>query len=262
MVTAPVWVAVGATGQTASVPLHAGSTYTWTLTGGTITGGQGSEQITFDAGIPGTTMMLAVIESNTGCDSPATSVKIQVDFLDVPPTNIFHDYVDTIARNAITVGCGDGTVYCPDDPNTRAQMAVFLLKSKLGSDHVPPPATGTVFADVHPGDFAADWIEELASLGITGGCDPNNYCPDAPVTRGQMAVFLLKTLLGSTYLPPPATHIFEDVPPGYFAIDWIEDLYNRQITGGCNALPLRYCPDDPNTRAQMAVFLTKTFGLQ
>ena len=77
-----------------------------------------------------------------------------------------------------------------------------------------------------------------------------------------MAVFLLKTLMGKDYVPPPAAGIFEDVPSDYFAIDWIEDLYNRQITGGCQADPLHYCPDDPNTRGQMAVFLTKTFSLQ
>ena len=241
--------------------MHVGSSYAWTLTGGTITGGQGTSQITFDAGVPGTTMTLQVVETNTTCASPAAIAKVQVDFSDVPPSNPFHDYVDTIARNGITVGCQDGTVYCPDDPSTRAQMAVFLLKSKFGADHVPPAAVEGVFLDVHPGDFAADWIEELASLGITGGCGNGNYCPNDPVTRGQMAVFLLKTLLGMDYVPPPAAHIFEDVPADYFSIDWIEDLYNRQITAGCQANPLRYCPDQPNTRAQMAVFLTKTFSL-
>jgi hypothetical protein len=33
------------------------------------------------------------------------------------------------------------------------------------------------------------------------------------------------------------------------------------ITGGCGTSPLRYCPTDPNTRGQMAVFLVKTFNL-
>ena len=41
---------------------------------------------------------------------------------------------------------------------------------------------------------------------------------------------------------------------------WIEDLYNRGIAGGCGGG--RFCPKNPNTRAQMATFLTKTFGLQ
>jgi len=236
--------------------------YTWTLSGGTITGGQTTHQIVFDAGSAGTTMHCTVVESVNGCLSPAGSRNIQVDFNDVPPSHPFHDFIDTVARNQITVGCGGGN-YCPGQNIARSQMAVFLLKSKYGFGHVPPPATGTVFGDVHIGDFAADWIEELAALGITGGCGNGNYCPNNPVTRSEMAVFLLKTLLGSGYAPPPATGaIFADVHLGDFAVDWIEDLYARGVTGGCNVNPLRYCPNNPNTRGEMAVFVTKTFGLQ
>jgi hypothetical protein len=139
-------------------------------------------------------------------------------------------------------------------------MAVFLLKGKFGSAHVPPPATGTVFGDVHPGDFAADWIEELAGLGITGGCGGGNYCPANPVTRAQMAVFLLKSEHGSVYVPPTCIGVFTDVLcPGGFAVDWIEQLASEGITGGCGGT--NYCPNNPNTRGQMAVFLVKTFGL-
>ena len=263
VVSAPLSAAIGATGLSGGVADHAGSTYAWTLTGGTIASGQGTASIAFNAGAPGTTMLLQVIETNTACSSPAAAAKVQVDFLDVPPVHPFHDFVNTIARNGITAGCADGTLYCPDAPNTRAQMAVFLLKSKYGSDHVPPPATGTVFLDVSAANPFAPWIEELAALQVTGGCGGGNYCPGDPVTRAQMAVFLLKTLNDSTYVPPPATGtIFGDVPLGAFAAAWIEDLYGRGITGGCQPSPLLYCPDQPNTRGQMAVFLTKTFGLQ
>jgi hypothetical protein len=143
-------------------------------------------------------------------------------------------------------------------------MAVFLLKAKLGSDHVPPACTGTVFLDVPcTGGQFDPWIEELASLGITGGCGGGNYCPDAAVTRQQMAVFLLKAHDGSSYTPPVCVGIFGDVTctPGVGFPDWIEEIYNRSITGGCQASPLLYCPTNPNTRGQMAVFLVKTFGL-
>jgi len=182
------------------------------------------------------------------------------DFLDVPQTHDFHAFVESIFRAGITAGCGGGD-YCAESPVTRAEMAVFLLKSRFGPFHAPPAAVDGIFADVHPGDFAADWIENLASLGITSGCGNGDYCPDDPATRAEMAVFLLKTLLGSSYEPPAPTGIFADVPVGSFADRWIEDLYNRQITSGCGADPLVYCPDDPNTRGEMAVFLTKTFAL-
>jgi serine protease AprX len=261
-ITAPISAAPQASGLAASATSGSGHTTTWTLTGGAITSGQGTAAITFDAGDAGTTMLLEAVDSLGDCSAPAASALVSVDFLDVPPSNTFHDFVNAVARNGVTAGCGLGN-YCPTDAVNRAQMAVFLLKSKLGASHVPPPATGTAFLDVPQGSFAADWIEELASLGVTGGCGSGNYCPGAPVTRAQMAVFLLKTHLGSAYVPPSCIGLFADVAcPSGFAVDWVEDLYGRAVTGGCSASPLLYCPDNANTRGQMAVFLTKTFSLQ
>ncbi|HEX4440430.1 MAG TPA: hypothetical protein VH854_10200, partial [Thermoanaerobaculia bacterium] len=81
------------------------------------------------------------------------------------------------------------------------------------------------------------------------------------VTRQQMAPFLLKTLKGSSHVPPGCSGVFSDVAcPGTFT-NWIEELYGLGITGGCSTSPLKYCPTNPNTRAQMAVFLVKTFLL-
>ena len=80
-----------------------------------------------------------------------------------------------------------------------------------------------------------------------------------------MAVFLLKAEHGPSYTPPACsgTGIFADVPcPGGFAVNWIEQLYAEGVTGGCSSIPLLYCPDNANTRGQMAVFLAKTFNLQ
>jgi len=182
------------------------------------------------------------------------------DFLDVAPSDPFHDAILTILREGISSGCGSGN-YCPLVSVTRAQMAVFLVKAKFGSGYQPPAPSGTVFGDVPADGFAAAYIEQLAALGVTGGCGFGNYCPNAPVTRAQMAVFLLKTSLGETYVPPPATGVFADVPVGSFAAAWIEDLYARGVTAGCNLVPLLYCPESPNTRGQMAVFIVRTFGL-
>jgi hypothetical protein len=133
-------------------------------------------------------------------------------------------------------------------------MSVFLLKSRYGFEHTPPPATGTVFGDVHPGDFAADWIEELAALGITAGCGGDDYCPADPVTREQMAVFLLKALEGSGYTPPDPTGVFGDVPTDDPFAPWIEDLAGRQITGGCQTDPLLYCPLRQTSRGEMVLY--------
>jgi hypothetical protein len=138
-------------------------------------------------------------------------------------------------------------------------MAVFLLRAEHGAGWAPPPATGTVFGDVPAGSFAAAWIEALAGEGITGGCGGGNYCPGNPVRRDQMAVFLLKAEHGGSYAPPSCTGIFGDVAcPSPFAA-WIERLAAEGITAGCGGGD--YCPASPNTRGQMAVFLTRAFSL-
>ena len=184
------------------------------------------------------------------------------EFTDVPQSDIFYDFIEKLIRNSVTAGCGGGA-YCRNATNTRAQMAVFQLKAFLGAGYTPPPCTGTVFADVPcTGGIFDPWIEDLASRGISGGCGGGNFCPGNPVTRGQMAPFLLKTLLGAAYTPPDCTGtVFFDVPcTGGIFDPWIEDLAARLITAGCAGG--NYCPSAPNTRGQMAVFLVKTFDLQ
>jgi hypothetical protein len=73
-------------------------------------------------------------------------------------------------------------------------MAVFLLRSKYGASYVPPAVgANTGFGDVSTTYWSAAWIKQLVVEGITAGCGNGNYCPDSPVTRAQMAVFLVKT---------------------------------------------------------------------
>jgi len=101
-------------------------------------------------------------------------------------------WIEALKTDGITGGCG-AEIYCPDEAVTRAQMAIFLLKSKYGAGYTPPDATGTMFTDVPAGYWAAGWIEQLAVEGITGGCGGGNYCPSDAVTRAQMSVFLQRT---------------------------------------------------------------------
>jgi hypothetical protein len=180
------------------------------------------------------------------------------DFSDVPSPQQFYFHITRLVANGITAGCGGG-IYCPLSSVTRQQMAVFLLKSKNGICYVPPPCTPGVFDDVNCGvNPFAPWIEALAAANITGGCGGANYCPTNAVTRQQMAVFLLKTKHGATYLPPDCDQDFDDVICGVnpFAA-WIEQLAAEGITGGCGGA--NFCPTLPVRRDQMAAFLYNTF---
>lgn len=97
--------------------------------------------------------------------------------------------IEYIARRNITAGC-DTNLFCPADSVTRAQMAAFLIRA-LGLKNLPtvndPP-----FEDVGVNYWAAPYIQELARRGITDGCGNNNFCPEMPVTREQMAAFMVR----------------------------------------------------------------------
>jgi hypothetical protein len=181
-------------------------------------------------------------------------------FLDTPPTGIFTPFVTRLVAGEVTAGCGGGN-YCPGAPVTRAQMAIFLLRGNRGACYVAPPATGTVFLDVPLGSFADRWIEDLAASGVTSGCGNNNFCPDFAVTREQMAVFILRTLEGPGYFPPPcANPTFGDVPCSSGFSSWIYELGRRGITSGCGGG--NYCPTQVVPREQMATFIAAAFGLR
>src|SRR5690606_4339530 len=98
-------------------------------------------------------------------------------------------------------------------------------------------------------------VAALANAGITRGCNPpsnDRFCPDEPVTRGQMAAFLVRALgLAASHLS------FVDTAGHTFAAN-ISALAAAGITRGCNPPANdRFCPDDYVTRAQMAAFLRR-----
>jgi hypothetical protein len=184
-------------------------------------------------------------------------------FADVPNGYWAKAQIEQFYNAGITTGCAENPLrYCPENAVKRSAMAVFLLRAKYGSSYTPPDRPSS-FGDVPESYWAQNWIERLYYEGITTGCsvDPANYCPETTVTRGAMAVFILRAKYGSSYAPPPATGLFADVPTSDWMAPWIEQLYREGITTGCAADPLRYCPTNPVTRAAMAVFLLRAFGL-
>ena len=184
-------------------------------------------------------------------------------FADVPFSYWASSYIERLYSAGITSGCSIIPLnYCPDSTVTRAQMAVFLLKGIHGSSYTPPTVGGsTGFNDVATSYWAAGWIKQLAAEGITSGCGTSVYCPDANVSRAQMAVFLLKAKYGSAYTPPAVggSTGFSDVATNYWAAAFIKQLAAEGVTSGCGSGT--YCPDADVTRAQMAVFLVKAFNL-
>ena len=131
---------------------------------------------------------------------PATSADaITSGRFDDDDGSIHESNIEALAAAGITLGCSsDGTLFCPGDPVTREQMASFLTR---GLQLAPAPSAG--FLDVVPGSVHAANIDSLAAAGITLGCSPDGslFCPGDPVTREQMASFLVRGL-GLTPITP------------------------------------------------------------
>jgi uncharacterized repeat protein (TIGR01451 family) len=180
-------------------------------------------------------------------------------FLDVPPSHPFYNEIGKLSARGITIGCGGGN-YCPDEVVTREQMAAFIIRA-LGEFNPPTPPSQR-FTDVPPENPFYAFIEEMALRQITLGCGGNNYCPTNPVSREEMAAFLIRALHDPGYIPPPpASQRFNDVPPEHPFYAHIEEMAVLGITLGCSANPPLYCPTSTVTRAQMAAFLVRAFNL-
>ena len=96
----------------------------------------------------------------------------------------------------------------------------------------------------------------MKELAITSGCSITTYCPDDTITRGQMAVFTVRALMGNNF-PQATTPDFTDVLSTDPFRPFINKMRELGITTGCG--PTTYCPVDPVTRGQMAVFIIRAF---
>lgn len=128
------------------------------------------------------------------------------DHFDDDDGSIHEADINSLADAGVTLGCNppENTNYCPDDQVAREEIASFLVRAvEL------PPTDEDYFTDDEGSVHEAD-INALAQAEVTLGCNPPDntlYCPDDPVTRGEMASFLVRAFdLGGDQPPPP--------PPG------------------------------------------------
>ncbi len=174
-------------------------------------------------------------------------------FLDVPSSHVFADNIIWMVDNEITLGCtADGLYFCPEANVTRGQMASFIDRAWA------LPATGQdFFTDDETSTHEAS-INRVAAAGITLGCDASGtlFCPNDPVTREQMASFILRA---APTLADTNVDYFDD-DDGSTHEDNINRLAHNAITLGCDPNDARlYCPTLFVTRGQMAAFIHRTF---
>jgi hypothetical protein len=178
---------------------------------------------------------------------PTSASAVSAAYVDVPDDGTHAVNIDKIAAAGITAGYSDGT-FRPDVSVTRAQMATFLVRA-LGLT----PIDGTRFGDT-AGDVHERSINAVAEAGITLGDQQGNFQPAQPVTRAQMATFLVRAL----DLPSGAPAAFSDIAGNTHA-DNIQRLVHATITTGYSDGTFR--PNVAVSRAQMATFLSRALDL-
>ena len=226
-----------------------------------------------------------------GASSKTWTLHVGDSFTDVPRSQTFYKRIETLLHYGITAGC-TATTYCPNDPVSRANMAIFIAKGIAGSGP-KVPSSGTVgaspynctaggvslFPDVLPTDSFCKHVHYIAAKNVTAGCAGGGYCPNDTVTRIQMASFVAKAIVAPlggpgvplSYGPDPVTGFsyscdagspsvhFTDVPATDVFCKHAHYLWAKGVISGCGATT--YCPDDAVTRDAMAKFLTTAFHL-
>jgi hypothetical protein len=184
-------------------------------------------------------------------------------FRDVLSTYWAYGAIDNCNRAGIVGGYGDGT-YLPEVEVTRDQMAVYIARALAGSDAgVTTPTGPATFADVPEDYWAWRYVEYCKSLNIVAGYW-DGYHPTEVVNRGQMAVYIARSIVDPTgedglasYTPPTAAS-FTDVATDYWAYKHIEYCKEHGVVNGYWD---GYHPEEAVTRGQMAVYVARAFGL-
>ena len=163
--------------------------------------------------------------------------------------------IEIIADLGITQGCNppDNDRFCPTAGVSRAEMAAFIIRALDETENIGPYEGR--FSDVEEDAWYAGYVERLAELEITTGTGPEVFAPDRVVSRSEMAAFLIRAF--GTGTTEEAVGVFADVPTDAWYVTQVEELYDLGVTRGCAVAPLRYCPEAPVTRAQMASFLAR-----
>jgi hypothetical protein len=189
-------------------------------------------------------------------------------FPDVPPRLWAWHEIGACAQAHIVLGFSSDGCYHYERPVTRDQMAVYTARALAGGDeNVPSGPAVASFRDVPKDFWAYDYIEYAAQRNVVQGYEDGTYDPSKELDRGQMAVFIARSICdptgeeGLAGFPLPPRPTFADIPSEFWAYRHIEYLAasDRQVVRGYpDGL---YHPEFICRRDQMAVYVARAFAL-
>ena len=169
--------------------------------------------------------------------------------------SVHEEDIETIAEWEITLGCGADR-FCPSETVTRSQMAAFLYRAVARLHGMPETDSRIEFTDIAADAWYRPYAQWAAGSGVMRTAD-GRFNPGAAVTRADMAEMLVAAFDHLSASDEPQD-LFSDVSGlSETAILAIEGIHAAGVTQGCETAPLRYCPAEEITRAQMASLLTR-----
>lgn len=231
---------------------------------------------------------VSLIGSNGSVRTKSIQVPNQSPFSDVTLNHWALKYMAAVHAAGIWKGCRDSEAvsngqYCPDAVVKRAEMAKMIVRARYETLVSPSQQYFDDIPTTHP--YFAE-IQKMMSCRITSGTRLplvgalGHFGGTDAITRGQMAVFIVRALEGGSdcsFVPPvndsnlpanpndnftsPASPYFTDVATGDFYFKHVQQMRFYGLTSGCEVTPtgLKYCPGNEITHKEMAVFIARAF---
>ena len=129
---------------------------------------------------------------------PPTGLEYKFDEDDWSKGTWARPWAEAMLNTGLTSGCSSLPLkYCPWTQLPREQVVIFGLKLKYGTTYQPPPATGSIFADLTDTSYyATAWAEKAYADGLIQACGSSGgkplFCPNVLVTRGLGAYVIVR----------------------------------------------------------------------
>jgi hypothetical protein len=173
-------------------------------------------------------------------------------FADVPPDHVHAAAIAWAANEGLVQGSNGR--FSPNHDTSRAQLASVLQRFHLRSGEPVTTFGSPVYADVSASHVHATAIAWATGTGVLQGFTAQQFGPNRPTTRAQLASLLYR-YRDETFAMPPGRSSFADVPADHVhaeAIAWASDRgIVRGIGGG------RFAPNVAVSRAQLAAMLQR-----
>lgn len=194
--------------------------------------------------------------------------RLPQEFVDVGPDHPYREEINILTQLGFMGGCSqDPPEYCPDRILTKAEAAILFGRLVYAPNFAPELPEQQIFVDlplVGEGSWATPWAVTLWQDGYLRECgrDPLRFCPDAPISRVESVILLLRTMFGLKYTPVAAKGLFADVSLRWEEADWIEVAYDQELLEPCKtSYRMRFCPYGTISRGEAAAMIIRALDL-